>query len=51
MEEKDYCALFGVEPEGENEQEIAEPAEEGEQLNGEGANGQEIAEPAAERDP
>lgn len=48
LEEKDFCALFGVDPEGEREQEPAEPAGEGEQLDGEGENGQEIAEPAAE---
>ena len=49
MEERDYCELFGVEPEGENEQEPAEPAE-GEKLDSEGANDQEPAEPDTEEE-
>ena len=47
MEEKDYCELFGVEPEGAEEQEVAEPAN-GEELDNEGAEEQEAAEPAEE---
>ena len=47
MEEKDYCELFGVEPEGAEEQEVAEPAN-GEELDDEGAEEQEVAEPAEE---
>ena len=47
MEEKDYCELFGVEPEGAEEQEVAEPAN-GEELDNEGAEEQEVAEPAGE---
>lgn len=47
MEEKDYCELFGVEPEGAEEQDVAEPAN-GEELDDEGAEEQEVAEPAEE---
>ena len=47
INEKDYCELFGVEPEGAQEQEPAEPAN-GEEPIDAGAQEQEPAEPAAE---
>lgn len=49
MEEKEYCELFGIDPEGGQEQELAEPAIDHSQ-NSTGEQEQEAAEPAAQED-